>query len=157
MSKELEKLAKENKAGRPTAYSIEVADAICERIADGESLRAICKDEDKPSKSTVFRWLKSNEEFRDQYARAKAEMADSLFDDMLAIADNTDKDKDEDGRVDVDHINRQRIRIETRKWMAGKLKPKVYGERIDHTSSDGTMRPSIIRQIIVDSNISEDE
>ena len=157
MSKELEKLAKESKAGRPTIYSVEVADAICERIADGESLRAICKDEDKPSKSTVFRWLKANEEFRDQYARAKVEMADSLFDDMLAIADGTDKDKDEDGKVDVDHINRQRIRIETRKWMAGKLKPKVYGDRIDHTSSDGSMRPSIIRQIIVDSTITEDE
>ena len=110
-----------------------------------------------PSKSTVFRWLKSDEEFSDQYARAKAEMADSLFDDILAIADNRENDRDEDGRADVDHIQRQRLRIEARKWMAGKLKPKVYGDKIDHTSSDGTMRPSIIRQIIVDSTITEDE
>lgn len=157
MSKELEKLAKEKKVGRPTSYSIEVADAICERIADGQSLRTICKDSDMPSKSTVFRWLKSDEEFSDQYARAKAEMADSLFDDILAIADNRENDRDEDGRADVDHIQRQRLRIEARKWMAGKLKPKVYGDKIDHTSSDGTMRPSIIRQIIVDSTITEDE
>ena len=145
------------KVGRPTAYSIEIADAICERIADGESLRAICKDDDLPSKATVFRWLKADQEFRDQYARAKVEMADSLFDDILAIADDREKDRDKEGSFDIDHIQRMRLRIESRKWMAGKLRPKVYGDRIDHTSSDGSMRPSIIRQIIVDPTISEDE
>lgn len=113
---------------RPSDYSQEIADALCEKLAEGESLRKICSAEGMPSKSSVFRWLGQNEEFRDQYARARESQADSLFDDVLSIADQYDNAQD---NADVEHIQRAKLRIDARKWMAGKLRPKVYGEKLD--------------------------
>ena len=96
-----------------------LADEICERIADGQSLRAICSEPGKPDKSTVFRWLGQNEAFRDQYARARESQADTLFDDILDIVDQSD-----DPQI-------ARLRMDARKWMAGKLRPKVYGDKVE--------------------------
>ena len=123
--------------GRPSTYSDEMADAICERLADGESLRSICRDEGMPDKATVFRWLAANEVFRDQYARAREAQADALFDDVLEIADDArndwmvrNGDDDLGWQMNGEHIQRSRVRIDARKWMAGKLRPKVYGDKI---------------------------
>ena len=80
------------KIGRPSSYTDEVADAICERIADGQSLRSICEIEGMPNKATVFRWLTVNEAFRDQYARARETQADTIFDEILDIADDGHND-----------------------------------------------------------------
>lgn len=111
--------------GRASEYTQETADSICEQIADGRSLRSICADVGMPDKATVFRWLAAHETFRDQYARARESQADSLFDDILEIADTA-----EDAQL-------ARLRVDARKWMAGKLKPKVYGDKIglDHSGS----------------------
>lgn len=129
--------------GRPSSYTPEIADLICERIADGESLRSICSDEEMPNKATVFRWLAANDAFRDQYARARESQADTLFDDILEIADDARNDWMErrDGNrgyeLNGDHIQRSRLRLEARKWMASKLAPKKYGDRIltEHSGS----------------------
>jgi hypothetical protein len=119
---------------RPTDYTEEIADAICERIADGESLRTICQSDDMPGRSTVFRWLAAHKTFQDQYARAREEQADALFDEILQIADDGRNDSytDDEGNVRTDHdvIARSRLRVDSRKWMAGKLRPKVYGDKI---------------------------
>lgn len=119
-------------------FSQELFDTICERIAEGESLRDICKSEDMPNKATVFRWLASNQALSDQYARARESQADALFDDILEIADNATNDwmerNGEDGSgwsVNGDHIQRSKLRIDARKWMAGKLRPKVYGDKLE--------------------------
>jgi len=111
--------------GRTSEYTQETADSICEQIADGRSLRSICADVGMPDKATVFRWLAAHETIRDQYARARESQADSLFDDILEIADTA-----EDAQL-------ARLRVDARKWMAGKLKPKVYGDKIglDHSGS----------------------
>lgn len=103
--------------GRPSDYSQELADRICEGLSDGKSLRAICRAEDMPGKTTVFRWLQSNLEFRDQYARAREAGADSLADEMVDIADG----------LESDDVQRDRLRVDTRKWVASVLKPKKYG------------------------------
>lgn len=105
--------------GRPSDYSQELADSICERLADGESLRSICSADDMPAKTTVFRWLGANQEFRDQYARAREEQAESLADEITEIADTAD-----DAQI-------ARLRIDARKWVASKLKPKRYGDRLE--------------------------
>lgn len=132
-------------------FSQEVFDAICERIADGESLRSICSDEGMPTKSNVFRWLTGNQERADQYARAREAQADALFDDVLSIADDARNDwmeahgDDDVGyRVNGENIQRSRLRIDARKWMAGKLRPKVYGEKLSHEHSgpDGEPIPT---------------
>lgn len=124
--------------GRPSDFTQETADTICERIADGESLRSICNGEDMPNKATVFRWLAAHDLFRDQYARARETQADALFDEILAIADTPqigEKRKiKEDGGVEVstgDMIEHRRLQVDARKWMAGKLRPKKYGDKID--------------------------
>lgn len=125
--------------GRPTDYSPELADLICARIADGESLRTICRAEDLPCKTTIFMWLRKYPEFLNQYTRAKEESADALVEEMLDIADDAQNDWMEklggDGDVTAyqlngEHVQRSRVRIETRKWIASKLKPKKYGEKV---------------------------
>lgn len=103
---------------------------ICTRLVDGESLRKICRDEHMPAISTVMLWLTQDETLSEQYARAKTEQADTIFQEVLDIADSA---TNEDVQV-------ARLKIDARKWMAGKLKPKVYGEKIDHVSSDGSMK-----------------
>lgn len=132
--------------GRPTDFTQEVADTICERISDGESLRTICAGEDMPNKATVFRWLGAHEKFRDQYAHAREVQADSIFDDIIDIADNgsndwMQKNFGEEARwvENGEALRRSQIRIDARKWMAGKLRPKKYGDKLDveHAGSVG--------------------
>lgn len=129
-------------------YTQELADKICTRLVEGESLRSICADPDMPAKSTVMGWLARNEHagFVDQYTRAREMQADALFDEVLDIADDGSNDwmerHDEEGgnlgwKENGEALNRSRIRIDARKWMAGKLRPKVYGDRqiVDNTHS----------------------
>ena len=124
------------KPGRPSSYSEALATEICGRMADGESLRKICANEVMPDKRTVLRWLAddSKAEFRTQYAHARQMMADSLFDDAIAIADDSSEDwiTTEDGKrvLDHEHVQRSRLRVDTRKWAAAKIAPKKYGERV---------------------------
>ena len=61
--------------GRPDSFSQQTADLICERLADGESLRSICRSEDMPGRTTVFKWLRELPAFADQYARAREAQA----------------------------------------------------------------------------------
>lgn len=134
--------------GRPSSYTQEIADLICERIANGESLRTICADEAMPAKSTVFKWLAERSEFSDQYARAREAQADALFDEIIDIADDGTNDWMEkhsaDGeaigwRENGEALRRSVLRVDARKWMAGKLRPKVYGDRtqMEHTGANG--------------------
>ena len=120
-----------NPGGRPTIFSEELADTICERLALGESLRAICRDDGMPAMSAVFRWLAANQNFKEQYAHAREAQADALADDILDIAD-TAKETNE-------AVRKAQLRIESRKWIAAKLKPKKYNDRVinEVTGADG--------------------
>lgn len=125
-------------AGRPSIYSQELADAICEKLVNGLSLRRVCASDEFPGISTVMRWLRENEAFREQYALAREMQADGLFDEILDIADSQEGDvyvKDGEEFVNHDAIQRARLRIDARKWMAGKMRPKVYGDTIAHKHS----------------------
>jgi hypothetical protein len=142
---------------RPSEYSQEVADLVCERIADGESLRSICQADEMPNKATIFRWLAAHAAFSDQYARARDAQADALADEIIDIADDGRRDygKALDGRdiVDHDHIARARLRVDARKWIAAKLKPKKYGDqlRTELTGADGG--PVIFRALPLDEEL----
>lgn len=100
-------------------YSEELAARVLQGISDGQSLRTVCKPDDMPCMGTVFKWLYQREDFAEQYARATSERAEALVEDMQAIADDES----------LDH-NSRRIRVDTRKWIASKLKPKKYGEKV---------------------------
>jgi len=140
------------KVERPTSYNDKVAEKICSLIADGNSLRSICKRNKMPDKATVIRWLGVHREFSDQYARARVAQADKLFEECLEIADETSVDyiekKNDDGStfwaVDHEHIQRSKLRIDTRKWMAGKLAPKKYGEKVTQEIGDSGDGPLVI-------------
>ena len=105
-----------SRIGRPSKYSEELADAICTRLAQGESMRSVCRDEDMPVMDTMWRWIREKEDFSEQYARAKQESADAIIEDILDIAD------------EGEDVARDRLRIDARKWVASKLKPKKYGD-----------------------------
>lgn len=125
--------------GAPTKYTPELADEICGLIASGKSLRSICESKEMPDKSNVFVWLAKYPEFQDQYARAREIQADVIFDEMTDIADDATNDfmevKLKSGEivmgVNKEHIQRSRLRIDARKWVLGKMKPKKYGDKVD--------------------------
>lgn len=107
---------------------------------DGESLRTICCDPDMPARSTVHLWLASDRDFSDHYAIARDRQADTIFDEILDIADDGSNDwmekRDDEGgnlgwKENGEAISRSRLRVDARKWMAGKLRPKKYGEKLD--------------------------
>jgi hypothetical protein len=120
--------------GRPSTFTQEVADLICERLADGESLRAICLADDMPNRATVFRWLGAEATFRDQYARAREEQAETLLDEIVEIADDSRHDTiatEKNGeQPNTEWITRSRLRVDARKWVVSKLAPKKYGDKL---------------------------
>ena len=127
--------------GRPSDFAQDTADRICARLVEGESLRAICRDDDMPDASTVFRWMNAHPEFREQYAYARELQADLAFDDIVEIADDGRNDWMErhDGSVALNKeaIQRSALRVDTRKWRMSKLLPKKYGDKlaVDHSGT----------------------
>jgi hypothetical protein len=117
--------------GRPV-YSDELAETICQRIANGEGLRAICRDDDMPGRQTVLDWLNDEKyaAFRAKYARAREAQADFLDEAMADVADN----------ATPENVQVARLRVDTMKWRASKLAPKKYGDKLDATigNPDGT-------------------
>ena len=137
--------AKENaKLGRPTAFNQDIADEICLRLSHGESLRSIVLDKHIPAQSTIYVWLNKNAPFQEQYTRAREEQAETMADEIVAIADETpqtapvfNKDGEQvDIKLDSAYIQWQRQRIDARKWTASKLRPKKYGDRVVHAGDD---------------------
>lgn len=127
--------------GRPTTYTLKLADTICQRLAEGESMRSISRDKDMPAMSTMFKWLRENDIFSEQYAKAKQESADAMAEDILDIADTPVigeiKTIRPDGSIEIkqdEMLGHRRLQIDTRKWLMSKMKPKKYGEKLDMTS-----------------------
>ena len=131
-------------AGRPTDYCQEMADAICEGLESGLSLRKVCADPAMPDKSTVLRWVARNVEFRNQYAHAREIGAEVRFDELEELA----------ATATPESVSVVKLQIDTRKWALSKQMPKKYGDKIqtDHTSSDGSMTPGPTRIEIVAPN-----
>lgn len=114
--------------GRPSLYTEEIADLICEKLTEGMSLRKICMLDGFPGAASVYTWLDKYPEFQEKYTRAREVATEDMLEDILEIADNPTLDP-----------NEKRIRIDTRKWAMGKLKPKKYGEKqtFEHGNKDG--------------------
>lgn len=108
------------KTGRPPVFTDDDTEALCAYLAEGMSLRKACSQPGMPSIQTVFNWMRTRDGFVERYARAKAEAADAFAEDMLDIADDPSGD-----------YQRDRLRVDTRKWLASKLKPKKYGEKLE--------------------------
>jgi len=135
--------------GRPTKYTDKVSKEICRRIANGESLNRICFSDHLPTKTTVFNWLDDEryEKFLDKYTHARVLQSDTFMDQCVDIADDTandtitsvGKDGEEYEKVNHEHINRSRLKIDTRIKVAEKMAPRKYSpqQRMEHTGADG--------------------
>lgn len=134
--------------GRASEFTQEVADAICERLAGGESLRAICREEAMPGASTVLGWLREEAlaPFAEQYARARELGYQLLADEIIEIADTplpgvekTIKPNGDEETKEGDMLGHRKLQIDARKWMLSKMLPKVYGDKVtnEHTGPNG--------------------
>ena len=118
--------------GRPTLATPELLEAICDRIAEGESLRDICACDDMPGRTAVLKWLASDPEFAGLYTRAREAQGDVMDDMIMAEALSCDND----------NAMATRVRIDAFKWRAAKLKPRVYG---DKTETVATVRHELVQ------------
>lgn len=120
--------------GRPTDYTPELGEEICEAIAStGHGLPTLCKQNSHwPNRSSIFLWLRKYPEFSDRYHKAKKDQVSALVDDILEISDDSSQDvlEDEEGNVrfNSEFAARSRLRVDTRKWIAAKLVPRLYGD-----------------------------
>lgn len=152
---EPEKKAVARRVGAPSLYTPELALAICDHIANCVSLRAIAAMDGMPTVRTIMNWLAddSKPEFMQQYLRAREAQADKMAEDILAIADEEctmvradkhgSKDDDGDGHTEVvfdaTAVARNKLRVDARKWLASKMAPKKYGDKVqaELTGLDG--------------------
>ena len=135
-------------------YTPELAEAVCHRIAEGESLRELCADDDMPCVSTVSLWIVQDREgFSAQYARARQAQALQWAEDVLRIADNESKDwfVDEDGNliIEREQVQRSRLRVDSRKWLLSKVLPKVYGDKVTLAGDNEAPLEVIVTRTIV--------
>ncbi|AZB01281.1 hypothetical protein EG359_17405 [Chryseobacterium joostei] len=140
------------------AYSEERKDKIFKKIiseiADkGKSLRAVLREKGMPSSSTFFIWLEDDESKSKQYARAVEVRAEGIFDEIIDIAENSEKDQTPFTGINV--IKRDTLRIDARKWMLSKMMPKKYGDKLDITS-DGDKVSGSIPLVLEDGRSYED-
>jgi hypothetical protein len=111
-------------------------DELCERMVDGESVRTICKDDHMPAISTLMKILNENPERSAQYARAIQMRADAMFEEIMDISDDGSNDfmlrNSEDPTSVVlngEHVQRSKLRVDSRKWALGRMNPKKYGDK----------------------------
>jgi hypothetical protein len=120
---------------RPIEFTEDLALMICTRIADGEPLTRIAKDEAMPSAATVYRWIRTDAEFRAMYENARQDAAHTLVAEIIEIADNMPVVVEVDGqmitaRVDMALVQANRLKVDARKWTAAKLLPRIYAEQV---------------------------
>ena len=132
----------EIKLGRPTAYTHEIAEEICERLAEGETLRSICRSDHMPVEAAVRKWaIDDREGFYAHYTAARNLGLDCMADQILAVAeDGSDDDFDpKTGKINQESYQRSRLRVDSMKWYLSKLAPKRYGDRLTnvHTGPEG--------------------
>ena len=132
-----------NKGGRPSKYTPELAEAICTRIASGESLRHICEDDDMPNRDTVRQWIidgvgatKGDEYgFSGQYARARVASAEAFEDRVLGNCDEL-----ESSSITMPQATGRKASSELLLRMMALRAPKTHGDltKLEHTGSGGT-------------------
>lgn len=127
--------------GRPSKYDPDKADEILELLSEGQTLREICRRDGMPPATTVRTWARDNREgFSERYALAREVGCFEMVDEIIEIADdgqndwmarNGQGDEAAGWQVNHEHIQRSRLRIDTRKWLASKVLPKVFGDKVE--------------------------
>jgi hypothetical protein len=129
--------APKRRVGAPTTITAEAKAEVLKRLVGGESLTKICKDPRLPCIYSVYAHIDKDPEFAKSYARAREIQADVLAEEIIDISDDgssdfvtrLDKDGEEQEVVDHEHIQRSRLRVDSRKWFASKMRPNRYGDK----------------------------
>ena len=121
--------------GRPSTFTEEAADEIVTRMAQGESLRSICRDDHMPPLSTVIGWQAQHETFAVRCARAREAQAEDMDGRVMSVAE----------RVEAGELDPQaaRVALAAYQWRASKLAPKRYGDKTLLTGADGESAPQV--------------
>lgn len=137
------------KRGRPTKYTEAIASKICARLAAGEALRAICAEKGMPALATVCAWAAEDREgFSNRYARALEARGWLWAEEMVGIADSLEDGAD---------TNRDRLRVDTRKWLLSKLLSKRFGDKVTAEHTGGIEITKIERRIVDSGGPTKDE
>lgn len=142
---------------KPITFSQVLADEILRRVASGESLRSICVEDGMPHRTTIQLWRRDNPGFYEAYSKAREFQAETIFDDMLNIADTPHigqrkvySDKNGETIHEEDMLGHRELQIRTRQWILPRLSKRMADKsQIDHTSSDNTMSPLTPEQQLV--------
>lgn len=146
--------------GRPTIFTPELATLICQKVATTPfGLKKLCRENPElPNPDTINQWRFLNDAFSVQYAKAKQQQADLLAEDILEIADDDSGDikydKDGNETINSEFVNRSRVRIDARKWLASKLLPKVYGDKVqeEKTASESLIEKVLNGEVLISKN-----
>lgn len=136
MNNNMEEETIKHAGGRPTIYTQELADRICEEIALGKSIRTVCLAAEMPGLSSIFKWIRENKEFSQQYAQATSERSECQHEDLLELGDEAislaqSVNEKASGAV----VQAVKLKADNMKWSMSKMKPKKYGDKIDMTTN----------------------
>jgi hypothetical protein len=120
-------------------YSPQLGEEICLRIAQGESLKKICRSPGMPTTGTVVKWVLKNPEFGEMYKFARDVQAELLGDEILDIAKDNTNDKNEDGSPNHANVQRSRLEVDTIKWYLARINARKWGDKVTNevTGKDG--------------------
>lgn len=121
-----------------SVYSEEIVDKLCTRLADGESLRSICNNDDMPCKATILKWIFVNKDNKytyliDQYTLARQMQAELMADEIIDISDDGRNDfmerkESKSGEIyyvtNNESVQRSKLRSDNRKWVSSRLLSK---------------------------------
>jgi hypothetical protein len=130
---------------RPSEFTKEVGDKVCQQIANGLSMRSVCAPDEMPDMSTVFRWLRTDEEFCKQYARATEERTEAQNEMLLELGDEAQElAQNVDPKAANAVVSAVKLKADNLKWVMSKMKPKKYGDKLDLTSGGEKLPQPII-------------
>lgn len=139
--------------GRPSKKTAALVESICERLSNGEALAQICREEGMPAARTVRDWEQHDPVVSAAIARAREDGEEVLAAECLEIADDSRNDwmsrKADEGdekalQFNGEHVQRSRLRIDTRLKLLSKFNPKKWGDRIQHANDPENPMPATI-------------
>ena len=121
-----------NKGGRPSIYSIELGEKICENIANGMTLRQVASIKGMPDLSTLFAWIRLHPEFSQQYARATEDRTEAQVIELNEVAEQAiEEAKTNDPKSSNAIVQAYKLKADNLKWIMARMKPKKYGDKLE--------------------------
>lgn len=130
---------------RPSDYTQELADKICEELASGKSLRSVTREESMPAMSSVFKWLRENKAFSEQYVTACEERVESQHENLLEYGEEAvELAQSVDFKASSAVVSAVKLKSDNLKWSMSKMKPKKYGDKMDVTSDGKSISYNVV-------------